>query len=252
MLKWPWTPALALPWFAFAACSGRIAADHGQSSSPTGTQLSGAQQSASGARDAPVAGDPATSSDFDSGPSDVADAAPTRLATWPPAAPDAGLPVAGASCSDMVADGAGVEYTFVQGPSPDLGLGGSIADGVYDLTAFIRYDSSATQTVGFDGEGGSGTTQTAGSERETIRISGGGTRLEYQSNDFLGGSTDLQYNGHGLVLTLAPSGSALNDVAVCPHDPTYEDFFIGRYYTATPLQFISIDSGYRKVFQRRP
>ena len=252
MLKWPWTPALALPWFALAACSGRIAADHGQSLPATGMQLPGAQQSAPGARDAPVAGNATMGSDFDRGPSDVADAAPARLATWPPVAPDAGPAVAGASCSDMVADGPGVGDTLVQGLSPDLGLGGSIGDGVYDLTALIRYNSSASQTVTFDGEGDSGTTPTAGSERETIRISEGGTRLEYQSNDFLGGSTDPQYNGHGLVLTLAPSDSALNDVAVCPHDPNYEDFFIGPYYTATPSRFISIDSGYRKVFQRRP
>ncbi|MGH7438594.1 MAG: hypothetical protein ACRENE_23140 [Polyangiaceae bacterium] len=118
--------------------------------------------------------------------------------------------------------------------------------------AFIHYDSSDLPTGSSASDGGSCSTPTPGSEQETIRISGGGTRLEDQSNDFLGISTDTQYDGHGLVLALAPSGSALNGVAECPQDPTWNDFFIGPDYTATPSQFISVSrAGSRKVFQRR-
>jgi hypothetical protein len=271
VLQLPCTLAIALPCIGLAACSGRIATDHGEASSAAGAQPSSVQQQASGASGASDHGETSSAAGTPqswgqqpaSGARDAslaADAASGRESgggpdydAWPPTRYEAGLRDGPPefSCSDMVADGPAVEEFSLPGPEPDLGLGGSIVDGVYDLTEFIDYNVFPPPAVGPDG----GPTSFADdSMRETIRISGGGTRLEYQAaNDlFLGISTDPSYDGHGLVLTLAPRGATLNQVAECPHDRNFENFFIGPYYTATPSQFVSIEAGARKVFQRRP
>jgi hypothetical protein len=105
-------------------------------------------------------------------------------------------------------------------------------DGVYDLTEFTYYNSGGAVSRVTD--------------RETIRISGGGTRLEYQADHA------LSIAGWGMVISLAPSGSALNDTVICPPNEPWFNMFVGPYYTATPGQFVGSGTGYAKVFTLRP
>jgi hypothetical protein len=135
-------------------------------------------------------------------------------------------------CTDLVANGGGVLTTNQAGPPP-AAQGGAIVDGVYDLTEFTYYNS---------GGGGSGWMP----ERETIRISSGGTRLEYQADHA------LSISGYGMVINMAPAKTALNDTVVCPPNEPYYNMFVGPWYTATLGQFVSVGSGYVKVFVKRP
>jgi hypothetical protein len=129
-------------------------------------------------------------------------------------------------CGDLRAGGAAVSSTQEASPPPDMGKGGTIVDGIYDLTKMTYYNN-----------GGS----TGSLDTETIRISGGGTVIEY---------TTSMYN-FGMVISVAPQGSMLNDKVVCPADEPSFNMFVGPYYTASPTEFVGIGSGYVKVFTKR-
>jgi hypothetical protein len=126
------------------------------------------------------------------------------------------------TCNDLVAGGDSVLSVFAAGPPPDLGQGGTIVDGVYNLTATTIYQSSPTTQQFFD--------------RETIRISGGATRIEYVSASA----------GAWITETIAPAGASLNPTTICP-GPQQS---VGPFYTATADQFTLVNGLYVKVFTR--
>jgi hypothetical protein len=132
-------------------------------------------------------------------------------------------------CTDLVASGPIVTMTSSAGPPPDF-LGGPLVDGVYDMTEFTYYN----------GAGGGGT------ERETIRISGGGTQLEYQADHSLSSA------GWGMVISIAPSAARLNDKVICPANEPWFNMFAGPSYTAVPGQFVAGNPYYVKVYRQRP
>jgi hypothetical protein len=138
-------------------------------------------------------------------------------------AADAGTP---ATCGDLTGSGRMVAAQQLAGPPPDLGQGGALADATYDLTSFTYYN----------GAGGPGV-----QDSETVRISGGGTKLEYVSS----------FYKFGMVISLAPSGVTLHDTVLCPADEPNFNMFVGPNYTATPGQFVSVGPGYVKVFAQR-
>jgi hypothetical protein len=149
----------------------------------------------------------------------VRDAEPER------AAMEGGPPIS--SCTDLIVTGTPVQEFNQLGPAPNLGLGGTIVDGVYDLTKFIFYVSSNPGPFN-------------DYDREIIRISKSGTLLEYRSDGV----------PQGMGITLAPQGASLNDKELCPGD--LGNMFIGPFYTATGDEFISQNAYYQKVFKKRP
>ena|SRR5450432_1055197 len=126
------------------------------------------------------------------------------------------------SCSDLSAGGPTVDLVFEAGPPPDLGQGGPIVDGTYDLTGTTIYRSAPT-TEHF-------------TDRETIRISSAGTRLAYVTAS----------DGLTIVESLAPVGASLNPTTKCPGP----EVSVGPYYTATPDTFTIVNALYVKVFRR--
>ena len=116
---------------------------------------------------------------------------------------------------------------FKAGAPPDSGEGGNVVDGVYDLTAATIYQSSPTTEQFF--------------ERETIRISGGGTHLEVVTDGTVGGSS--------LAESIAPAGAALDPTTTCPLD---QGRSFGPNYTATPGQFVLVNGLYVDVYAMRP
>jgi hypothetical protein len=163
------------------------------------------------------------------------DAAGPADATPPPSpAPAAPAPMLASGdfpltmpCTN-VSPGTTTVYTTEKTGLPPQGEGGVIHDGVYDLTAMTYYD----------GAGGPDSP-----DQETIRISGGGTRLEYISSTYK----------FSIALGLAPANGLLNDTELCPADNSYANMFVGPQYTATPDTFITGNARWwLKVFVRRP
>jgi hypothetical protein len=128
------------------------------------------------------------------------------------------------ACSSLLAEGSEVLTVFSAGNPPDSGQGGTIVDGIYDLTETTIYKSTPTTQQFFD--------------RETIRISGGGKFLEYVTES----------DGFTLSETLAPNGSLLNPTVTCP---TGGNVSFGPNYTATPDQFYEVNGLYVNVFTLR-
>jgi hypothetical protein len=121
----------------------------------------------------------------------------------------------GPGCTDLVNDAppAVQRFHMEARPAEETGVGGEIADGVYDLTV-IDYFGTARQ---------SGSPITA-----TIRISNGGTRMEsvtrYEEG---GGSVSAE------VRTLAPLGTEVTEIWTCPvWGPNTEG------YSATSTRFM--------------
>jgi hypothetical protein len=133
-------------------------------------------------------------------------------------------PPVAVGCNDLVADGPAVLSVFEAGPPPNLGQGGTIVDGVYDLVQDTIYESAPTSAQYFDSE--------------TIRISEGGTRLDYVSAS----------TGSRITESLAPAGASLNPTTICPGP----GLSVGPYYTATPGQFVVVNGLYVSVFAMRP
>jgi hypothetical protein len=128
-------------------------------------------------------------------------------------------------CSgDLTPCGAEVRTVFKAGPPPDLGQGGAIADGTYDLVQTTIYQSTPTDEVFTD--------------RQAIRISGGATRLEYVSATY----------GARLSESIAPAGASLNPRTLCPGG---DQVSFGPYYTASADTFTLVNGLYVKVFARR-
>jgi hypothetical protein len=123
-----------------------------------------------------------------------------------------------------VPGGPSVLTVFKAGPPPDLGQGGTIVDGVYDLVQTTIYQSAPTSEQFFD--------------RETIRISGGATRLDYVTESDCSAITE----------SIAPVGASLNPTTTCPGP----EVSVGPNYTATPGQFIEVNGLYVNVFMLRP
>jgi hypothetical protein len=201
-----------------------------QTSSGTGTAVTGSSSTANGVIVATMAPPPPP---FDAGSVVVVDAGVADVyvlfevhdaasGATREAAPNVPPP-----CTDLVVTGTPVRDLEVVGPAPNLGLGGTIIDGVYDMTQFTRYLSSSPGTSG-------------PGEREVIRISKSGTLLEYRSDGV----------PNGMVISLAPQGAVLNYTELCPNFD--DNMFIGPFYTAAGDEFISQNAYYQKVFKKRP
>jgi hypothetical protein len=137
-------------------------------------------------------------------------------------ASDSHAPMPSVSCSDLVPGGHDVRLVFLSGAPPDLGKGGTIVDGVYNLIQSTIYQSMPTSQTFID--------------RETIRISQGGSHLEYVTGS----------NGSTIAESIAPGGAALNPTTLCPGPGVS----VGPYYTATPNAFVVVNGLYIKVFAR--
>jgi len=177
----------------------------------------------------PSPGGPASTvtSQPDSGaPDDAATPSPPADAAPPSTRADPGFPLT-MPCTDVTPETTVVTTTEASGPAPQ-GQGGTLEDGIYDLVSMAYYNAA-------------GATDTP--DRETIRISGGGTRLEYISGQY----------GFSIALAIAPANGVLNDTEVCPADKSYLNMFVGPEYTATPGQFVTGNGkSYLKVFSKRP
>jgi hypothetical protein len=97
-------------------------------------------------------------------------------------------------------------------------------DGIYDLVATTIYQSAPTTDVYH--------------ERESIRISGGGTMLEYATCD----------PAAALAESIAPSGASLNAAVTCGGPGR----LFGPDYTATPGHFELVNGLYTSLFALRP
>ena len=129
-----------------------------------------------------------------------------------------------AGCGQLQVGSSRVLIDFKSGPPPDNGFGGAIVDGTYDILSSTIYQSTPTTDQYW--------------VQSTIRISGGGTRLEVA----VAGGTDLTE-------TLAPSGNALNYMVVCP--PNASGIGFGPNYTATGDTFAEVNGLYVQVFKLR-
>jgi hypothetical protein len=128
-----------------------------------------------------------------------------------------------AECSALVPCGADVRLVFKAGPPPDLGQGGWITDGDYDLVEVTIYQSAPTNDVFTD--------------RESIRISYKGQRLEYVTAS----------DGFTISESIGPRGKWLNPITLCPGS----EVSVGPYFTATPDKITIFNELYVKVFTRR-
>ena len=149
----------------------------------------------------------------------------------PPGAYAGTIPEGGtiASCSNLAAGGPSVAVQHDPGPVPAYAPGGTIADGIYDLTQFTRYNQPASSPP-------EDTT-----DQETIRISGGATHLEYVSGAY----------HFSMVLAMNPAGDLLGDSVLCPANSPSYNMFVGPNYSAAGSSFISISRGTVKVFAAR-
>jgi hypothetical protein len=150
------------------------------------------------------------------------DGADAGIASDTAIASDIPAPTPSVSCSDLVPGGLDVRIVFLSGAPPDLGKGGTIVDGVYNLIQSTIYQSMPTTQAFID--------------RETIRISQGGRHLEYVTAS----------NGFTMAESIAPEGASLNPTTLCPGPGVS----VGPYYTATPNAFVVVNGLYVKVFAR--
>jgi hypothetical protein len=126
--------------------------------------------------------------------------------------------------SNLVPEGSMVLVVFEAGPPPNLGLGGTLADGIYDLSATTIYQSQPT-TQQFYGQ-------------ESIRITGRATLLEYVSS----------IAATAISETIAPAGAALNPTTTC-HVGTGQQ--VGPNYTTTADEVSIVNGLHVDVFTRR-
>jgi hypothetical protein len=232
------------------SCGGRVETEQSSGTVSTGSdrgssENSGAAQGPTVGYSAPAINSSVAEDDdnpsplaMDGGAAQVMDATPPKAsaeASINPAIHDAAQDQVsvearppGNRCTDLVADGPAIISVDKPAPEPNVGLGGPIFDGVYDLSEFTYY---VGPDVGF---------RFGTSDRETIRISGAGTLLEYISDGV----------PSGMVISLAPRGGSLNYKPICPA----EDFnmFVGPFYTATLNRFAAQSGSYEKVFIKRP
>jgi hypothetical protein len=131
-----------------------------------------------------------------------------------------------ACSSDLSAEGPCVLIAFEAGPPPTSGLGGTLVDGTYDLTATTIYQSSPSTQPYY--------------ARESLRISGAATLIEYVSA--VDGPTSVAG-------TIAPSGASLGSITTCPAGGGQ---LIGPNYSATSNQVTIVNGLYTKVFTKRP
>jgi hypothetical protein len=148
---------------------------------------------------------------------------PPSYASPPHAEPTEPAP---AECTTLRPGGAPVLTVFKAGAPPDSGYGGTIVDGIYDLTARTIYQSSPTQEQFF--------------ARASIRISVQGTHVEVVKE---GSSGEI----YPLIASLAPAGAALNPTTLCPD----EGRSFGPNYTATPGHFTLVNGLYVEEFALR-
>lgn len=139
---------------------------------------------------------------------------------------------AGQACTDLVNDAPPAPVRFHSGDrtADTLGAGGTIVDGIYDLNAVDIYRSSDLDA--------NSTSVT------TIRISNGGTRIEYvagQPGDGGIGSVEAT-----LVGTLAASGTQVTETWICPAPST-----VTEDYTATATRLMLSNPLYVKRYVRR-
>jgi hypothetical protein len=131
-----------------------------------------------------------------------------------------------ACSSDLATEGPCVLVGFEAGPPPTTGMGGTLVDGTYDLTATTIYQSSPTTQPYY--------------ARESLRISGAATLIEYVSA--VDGPTSIAG-------TIAPSGPSLGSTTTCPAGGGQ---LIGPNYSATSNQVTIVNGLYTKVFTKRP
>jgi len=148
----------------------------------------------------------------------------------------AGTTDAGGLCTDLLNDSAPAPVTFHSGdrPADALGAGGVIVDGVYGLVSTDIYRSSDADPPA--------------SEVTTIRISNGGTRMEYVSGFGEDGGADNP--AVAFVRTLAVSGTTVTETETCRflgglQPPVTEDF------TATPTTFMLANNLYVNRYRLR-
>jgi hypothetical protein len=127
------------------------------------------------------------------------------------------------NCTDLTPTGAEILTVFMAGPPPDLGQGGTIVDGTYDLVATTIYQSEPTTDRYY--------------ERASIRISGGATRIE-----------NVNSSADPLVETIVPEAASLNPTTTCGGSGRS----FGPYYTATPGQFELVNGLYTELYTLRP
>lgn len=123
------------------------------------------------------------------------DAGPTDAGEQDAGQNDAGT----SSCSGFVTDAGEIAQMFVRGITP-IGTGGTIVDGVYDLTSWSVYTGSV---------GGSGPTGLVASA--TMVVSGGTYRYSELARD---GDAGIVLDTSGTIVT--PDGGALVAEQLCP------------------------------------
>ena len=118
-------------------------------------------------------------------------------------------------CTDLVDDAPPAVQRFHMEvrPAEELGVGGELADGVYDLSVIDYYGTARSGT--------------APAITGTVRISNGGTRMEAVTWYEQGNVVTAE------VRTLAPAGTQVTETGTCPiRGPNTED------YSATPTRFM--------------
>jgi hypothetical protein len=142
----------------------------------------------------------------------------------------------GGACTTLANDAPTSPVHFHSGDrtAADLGAGGVIVDGIYDLNSSDIYRSSDSTPA---------TTAVA-----TIRISNGGTRMEYVS----GGIGDAGVNTIevAFVRTLATSGTQVTETEICRANDAVQAETV-EDYTATSTRLMLSNPLYVKRFVKR-